>query len=108
MTLPAAGVKESGSAPQSPLGGLIGRAAMVFVLPSAMRDLAGLVKLIAGPRPLPRGLRPPPRRREQRRRAHEEPARAPPGPRARHEGGLRLRPVAADLLRGVRRAKAQE
>ena len=56
----------------------------------------------AGPGRLP----PPPRRGGQRGRAPEEPARAPPGDRARHRG-RRPGAVAAGLLLRVRRPPAQ-
>src|SRR6185436_3624365 len=47
------------------------------------------------------------RRRGQRRRAPQEPARAPPGDRARHRGPARPRALAAGLLLRVRRPPAE-
>ena len=91
-----------------------------FVLVSAMHITAGVYvndaedglihdidEWAEDRRPVPSGLPSPPDRRDQRRRPPEEPADRPRGHRADHRRPPRPRPLAADLLRRVRRAAPQ-
>ena len=75
------------------------------VAPPSWKQPANDVAARAAARP--RRLPPPPRRRGQRRRPPEEPARAPPGDRPGHRRPPRPGPVAAGLLRRVRRPAAK-
>ena len=72
-----------------------------------LKDFDDFLQGIAPLRRQSRALPPQSHRRGQRGRPHQAPALRTGGRGGRHRGQARLRPLGADLLRGVRRAPPQ-